>query len=99
MAIMSMLVVGEIGVALAVDAQALHVYLRDHHAALHLESLAYLQHLAVLCDIGATREHDVGGRFADARRGIYIAAVYACGLLGDHALTEAVLTCHAVAAG
>ena len=98
MAVMSVLVVREVGVALTINAQALYVDLRDNHAALHLKTVAYLQHVAVLGYIGATREDDVRGRFADARRGIYVSAVYACGLLGDHALTKLVLARHAVAA-
>ena len=56
-----MFVVCEIGVALAVDAQTLYINLRDDHAALHLETVAHIEHVAVLSDIGATREHDVGG--------------------------------------
>ena len=99
MAVMTILVVREVGVALAVNAQAFYVDLRDDHAALHLKAVANLQHVAVLCYVGATREHNVGGRFADTRRGIDVATVYACRLLGDHALTKLVLAGHAVAAG
>ena len=61
MAIMTMFIVCEIGVALAVYAQTLYINLRDDHAALHLETVAHIKHVAVLSDIGATREHDVGG--------------------------------------
>ena len=95
---MSVLVVREVGVALTINAQALYVDLRDDHAALHLKTVAYLQHVAVLGYIGATREDDVRGRFADARRGIYISAVYTRRLLRDHSLTKLMLACHAVAA-
>ena len=99
MTVVTVFVVRKVGIALAVNAQTLYVDLRDDHAALHLKAVANLQHVAVLCYVGATREHNVGGRFADARRGIDVATVYACRLLGDHALTKLVLTCHAVAAG
>ena len=67
MAVMTMFVVGKIGIALAIDAQTLYVNLRDDHAALHLEAVAHVKHVAVLSDIGATREDDIGSRFANTR--------------------------------
>ena len=48
MAIMSVLIVGEIGVTLAVYAQSLYINLGDNHTTLHLETVAYLQHVSVL---------------------------------------------------
>ena len=60
-----MFVVCKIGIALAIDAQTLYVNFGDDHAAFHLETVAHVKHISVFCDIGASRENDVGGRFAN----------------------------------
>ena len=67
MAIVSVLIVCEIGVTLAVYAQTLHINLGDNHATLHLETVAYLQHISVLRYIGTAGENDICGGFAYTR--------------------------------
>ena len=87
---------GIVGVALALGAQTLDVYLLYYHVGDGLETLADAEHRAVLGDVGGAGEDDVGGTLAHPGGSIDIAAMHARGLLGDHLAAELVLADKAV---
>ena len=91
MTIVACLVLRKIRIALSVSPQALDIYLLNHHRVATQEPFAFLQHLAILSDIRAAREHHVGCRFAYAGRSVDIPAMHTCRLLGDHLPTKSVL--------
>ena len=84
-------VLGESAALAALEAQALHVHIRDGEGALAGEALVFGEQAAVFVDPGIAGKHQIGGRFAVARARVEIAAQAARALLGDQLAAVAVL--------
>ena len=93
-----MLVFGKVGITLTVGTKSLNINLLDNHRRGTLETLPLTEQVPVLCDISGPRIDHIGGTLSHARRGIDIAAMDACRLLGNHLASESILTHNAVAA-
>ena len=84
------------GVATALHAQFVEVYLRAYQLGIEAETLPLCYHRAVFGDEGIARKHEVGGRLSIAAAAVYVSCHAAGRLLGDERAQVFVLARHLV---